>query len=132
MILVKYLFRLNLLLLFFVSIAFGASFHNFEYQDSQAVLIDIQDARYDVVIDFNKNTSIVTSKITFKQSKKGYPIFDIRNTIKNVSIGNENVSAPEITSPKGDNQFRIINKVLAPGIYTFQVKRVILMNFQEE
>lgn len=113
------------------------SYPNFKYEDGLAVFVDFKKAEYKIVIDFDKNTSFVTSTIDFYQEEDGYPIFDSHNSILDAKIDGYSVKTSTVSPPGSDTSIKVVNKLIHKGSHRLVVKSdldetMMRMNFVEK
>jgi hypothetical protein len=96
--------------------------NDFSYKSGKAVFVDFQKADYKVVVDFEKKTSKIISKVEFYQATSGYPLFDIRTKIHQLIINSKKSSATEVSPPDAETTLTVLNLKLEQGLHVLEVE----------
>lgn len=103
---------------------------NFPNGSNNAVFVDFINAEYSIKFDISNEKAIAYTKITFKQESLGTPIFDLIKSPTSVLIDGEVTSSKLISSPDRKTDYRTIEKVIAKGTHTLEIRNEIEENIQ--
>lgn len=95
---------------------------SFATESGKAVFVDFSKADYTLVYDVESKSVTVTSKITFRQSEEGFPLFDLIKDPESVSVNGSPVKVSKITDPDGQTSFRLVEKPLAADTHEMLVR----------
>lgn len=114
-----------LMLMIFSAHSVWASFDlappSFEYRDSKAVFIDIQEGSYDIKYYPSELSSRVKTTWTFKTFETGYPLFDFVPKKMFIKINGETVRFSKVSSPQNVTSYKVVNKKLKAGTHTLEI-----------
>lgn len=94
---------------------------DFEVKEFRAVFVDFTKADYDITYDVVNKTIKVKSKIVFKSTKLGSPVFDLVPTPSNVILDGHKVQAQLTKAPDGSS-IRVVGAVVDPGTHVLEVE----------
>ena len=97
----------------------------FPYQDSKAIFVDFEDARYDMVFDVANKTVEVESVINFVNSGSGYPIFDLVDSPSEVILDGKVVSTATTQDPDKQTTLRVIQSKIKAGAHELRIKHTL-------
>lgn len=95
---------------------------NFNTDHGRAIFVDFQKAEYNVTFDTQKMRTTVKTKITFKTSEKGKPIFDLLPEPTNLKINGEETSQEVVSFPGGVSTLRQVMTDVGPGIHILEME----------
>lgn len=100
----------------------------FTSKKGRAVFVDFVSANYKLVYDVKKGEASVVSSITFIQSQKGLPIFDLTDEPAKVSLDGSPVETAKIKDPDDQTSYRLVLRPLKAGEHKLVVKHVFDKN----
>lgn len=103
---------------------------NFPNGSNDAVFVDFINAEYSIKYDMKNEKAIAYTKIVFTQNSIGTPIFDLIKTPTSVLINGEETKSKLIASPDSSTSYRTIEKTIAKGTHTLEIRNEIQSNIQ--
>ena len=94
---------------------------SFTIKGKKAVWLDFTSAKYELTFDIRNKKSVSVATIDFDVLEKGYPIFDVVNTPRSISMNGTEYNQLEVQTPGGESKVRIIDRELSPGNYTVRI-----------
>ncbi len=98
----------------------------------QFTFVDFQTADYSLKYDVKNEKVSAFSKIIFKQSEAGVPLFDLVPKASEIKIDGEVVKSKTVQSPDGATSYIAALKSLEAGTHTLEVKNQIEENVRFE
>lgn len=101
---------------------------NFNHNNQNIIFVDIQSIESKIKYDINQRKAYASSYIVFEQFQTGYPIIDLVPNSKNIVINGQTANMREINSPHNETKYKVISKVLQPGIHKLYLENAIDKN----
>jgi hypothetical protein len=99
---------------------------------AQYTFVDFQTANYSIKYDVKNEKVSVTTKIVFKQSEAGIPLFDLVPQASEIKLDGEIVKSKTVQSPDKVTTYKAALKTLTAGTHTLEVKNEIDKNVKFE
>ena len=106
--------------------------HSSGQQNDQYTFVDFQTANYSITYDMKNEKVSAITKIVFKQSEAGNPLFDLVPEASEVKLDGEVVKSKSVQSPDKVTKYRAALKNLSAGTHTLEVKNEIDRNIRFE
>ena len=121
----RHFFGIFLFLLSFTLLAAEHSLTDFKYKKGVATFVDFKNAHYKIVFDFQKKSTLVTSTIEFYQETSGHPVFDLHNTIYNITVDSKSTSAQAVQPPSSETTVMVLSDSLTKGSHKLVMQSIL-------
>jgi hypothetical protein len=126
---------MNILLFFvagFLSFNSWANLHlapgDFETDQGRAVFVDFLSAHYSLTYDLARMKTSVKSKITFRATSRGRPVFDLVADPKNIKLNGQATTQRMITFPGEISKLRQLDTEVEAGIHVLEMENSFKTN----